>query len=35
MNILFPGCESEVAFSKAFKRYFGIAPGTYRRGRRT
>ena len=29
------GYESEVAFSKAFKRYFGIAPGTYRRGRRT
>jgi AraC-like DNA-binding protein len=29
------GYESEVAFSKAFKRYFGIAPGAYRTGRRT
>ena len=29
------GYESEVAFSKAFKRYFGIAPGAYRLGRRT
>ena len=29
------GYESEVAFSKAFKRYFGIAPGAYRKGRRT
>jgi len=29
------GYESEVAFSKAFKRYFGIAPGAYRQGRRT
>src|SRR6266487_5814635 len=29
------GYESEVAFSKVFKRYFGIAPGAYRRGRRT
>ena len=28
------GYESEVAFSKAFKRYFGIAPGAYRKGRR-
>ncbi len=28
------GYESEVAFSKAFKRYFGIAPGAYRQGRR-
>jgi AraC-like DNA-binding protein/mannose-6-phosphate isomerase-like protein (cupin superfamily) len=26
--------ESEVAFSKAFKRYFGMAPGAYRKGRR-
>ncbi len=29
------GYESEVAFSKAFKRYFGVAPGAYRQGRRT
>ena len=29
------GYESEVAFSKAFKRYFGMAPGAYRKGRRT
>ena len=29
------GYESEVAFSKAFKRYFGIAPGAYRQGKRT
>src|SRR5262249_328642 len=28
------GYESEVAFSKAFKRRFGMAPGAYRRGRR-
>jgi AraC-like DNA-binding protein len=28
------GYESEVAFSKAFKRYFGIAPGAYRQGSR-
>jgi AraC family transcriptional regulator, alkane utilization regulator len=28
------GYDSEVAFSKAFKRYFGIAPGAYRQGRR-
>jgi AraC-like DNA-binding protein len=26
------GYDSEVAFSKAFKRRFGAAPGTYRRG---
>ena len=29
------GYESEVAFSKVFKRYFGIAPGAYRQGRRS
>ncbi len=28
------GYESEVAFSKAFKRYFGMAPGAYRQGKR-
>ncbi len=28
------GYDSEVAFSKAFKRYFGIAPGAYRQRRR-
>jgi len=28
------GYDSEVAFSKAFKRYFGIAPGAYRHGKR-
>jgi transcriptional regulator GlxA family with amidase domain len=28
------GYDSEVAFSKAFKRGFGTAPGAYRRGRR-
>ena len=28
------GYESEVAFSKAFKRHFGVAPGAYRRGAR-
>jgi AraC-like DNA-binding protein/mannose-6-phosphate isomerase-like protein (cupin superfamily) len=28
------GYDSEVAFSKAFKRYFGMAPGAYRHGRR-
>jgi AraC family transcriptional regulator, alkane utilization regulator len=28
------GYDSEVAFSKAFKRYFGMAPGAYRQGRR-
>jgi AraC family transcriptional regulator, alkane utilization regulator len=28
------GYESEVAFSKAFKRYFGMAPGAYRQGRK-
>jgi AraC-like DNA-binding protein len=28
------GYSSEVAFSKAFKRYFSIAPGAYRQGRR-
>jgi AraC family transcriptional regulator, alkane utilization regulator len=28
------GYDSEVAFSKAFKRYFGIAPGAYRQGKR-
>jgi AraC family transcriptional regulator, alkane utilization regulator len=27
------GYDSEVAFSKAFKRYFGMAPGAYRQGR--
>ncbi len=26
--------DVEVAFSKAFKRYFGMAPGAYRQGRR-
>jgi len=26
------GYDSEVAFSKAFKRYFGMAPGAYRQG---
>jgi len=29
------GYDSEVAFSKAFKRQFGIAPGAYRQGRRS
>jgi AraC-like DNA-binding protein len=29
------GYDSEVAFSKAFKRYFGIAPGAYRQGKRS
>jgi AraC family transcriptional regulator, alkane utilization regulator len=29
------GYDSEVAFSKAFKGHFGIAPGAYRQGRRT
>ena len=29
------GYDSEVAFSKAFKRHFGIAPGAYRQGRRS
>ncbi len=28
------GYDSEVAFSKAFRRYFGIAPGAYRQGKR-
>ena len=28
------GYDSEVAFSKAFKRRFGTAPGAYRRGTR-
>ena len=28
------GYDSEVAFSKAFKRRFGMAPGVYRRTRR-
>ena len=28
------GYDSEVAFSKAFKRYLGIAPGAYRQGKR-
>ena len=28
------GYDSEVAFSKAFKRYFKIAPGSYRQGER-
>jgi len=27
------GYDSEVAFSKAFKRYFGMAPGAYRQGK--
>src|SRR5437588_11058070 len=27
------GYDSEVAFSKAFKRYFGMAPGAYRQAR--
>jgi len=29
------GYDSEVAFSKAFRRYFGIAPGAYRQGKRS
>ena len=29
------GYDSEVAFSKAFRRYYGIAPGAYRQGRRS
>jgi AraC-like DNA-binding protein len=29
------GYDSEVAFSKAFKRYYGIAPGAYRQRRRS
>jgi transcriptional regulator GlxA family with amidase domain len=29
------GYDSEVAFSKAFRRYFSIAPGAYRQGRRS
>lgn len=29
------GYDSDVAFSKAFKRTFGMAPGAYRRGRRS
>jgi AraC-like DNA-binding protein len=29
------GYDSEVAFSKAFKRYYGMAPGAYRQGRRS
>ena len=29
------GYDSEVAFSKAFKRQFGIAPGAYRQGKRS
>lgn len=29
------GYESEFAFSRAFKRHFGIAPGTFRRAQRT
>lgn len=28
------GYDSEVAFSKVFKRYYAIAPGAYRQGRR-
>lgn len=28
------GYDSEVAFSKAFKRQFGVAPGAYRQGKR-
>jgi AraC-like DNA-binding protein len=28
------GYDSEVAFSKAFKRFFGMAPGAYRQGKR-
>ena len=28
------GYDSEVAFSKAFKRYLGVAPGAYRQGKR-
>lgn len=28
------GYDSEVAFSKAFKRFLGIAPGAYRQGKR-
>lgn len=28
------GYDSEVAFSKAFKRFLGMAPGAYRQGRR-
>jgi AraC-like DNA-binding protein len=29
------GYESEAAFSRAFKRVVGVAPGTWRRERRT
>lgn len=29
------GYDSEVAFSKAFKRHFGMAPGAYRLGKRS
>jgi AraC-like DNA-binding protein len=29
------GYASEFAFSRAFKRRYGVAPGTYRRGHRT
>jgi AraC family transcriptional regulator, alkane utilization regulator len=29
------GYDSEVAFSKAFKRQFGVAPGAYRQGKRS
>jgi AraC-like DNA-binding protein len=29
------GYDSEVAFSKAFKRYYGMAPGAYRLGKRS
>jgi AraC family transcriptional regulator, alkane utilization regulator len=29
------GYDSEVAFSKVFRRYFGVAPGAYRQGRRS
>jgi AraC-like DNA-binding protein len=29
------GYGSEVAFSKAFKRYFRVTPGAYRQGKST
>jgi AraC-like DNA-binding protein len=29
------GCESDAAFSRAFKRYIGVSPGVARRSRDT